>query len=145
MGGPNRPGYHREYQKRRYAARMAEAREILGGRCVKCGCAEGKLDIDHIDPATKTASLSSMHLLKREKWLEELAKCQLLCASCHGRKTATVDHPNGGRNRWTEIKHGTLHAYQAYACRCEECREARRRYRAARAAVAQPGLEAGVS
>jgi 5-methylcytosine-specific restriction endonuclease McrA len=77
--------YQREYQRRRFAARMAEAISLLGGRCVDCGTTD-RLHIDHVDPDDKTKALSEMHLWRRDRWLAELAKCQLLCASCHGKK-----------------------------------------------------------
>lgn len=82
--------YHRVYQKRRYSERMAKAREMLGDECVRCGNT-ANLHIDHIDPATKTRSLSSLHNCSWERFAAELAKCQLLCAACHGFKTGIID------------------------------------------------------
>lgn len=82
--------YHRQYQKRRYRERMAEAHERLGGSCARCGSTD-RLHIDHIDPRSKVKSLSSFHNYTRAKWEAELAKCQLLCSRCHGFKTGVID------------------------------------------------------
>lgn len=52
-----------------------------------CGCTE-KLEFDHIDPLTKTASISRLLANGNQFDLEkELKKCQLLCNPCHVGKT----------------------------------------------------------
>jgi hypothetical protein len=49
---------------------------------------------------------------------KELSKCQVLCKSCHLKKTISeVEYPG--------IVHGTSNGYDHYGCRCEECRLAR--------------------
>jgi len=60
--------------------------------CVKCGETDPiLLDFDHIDPHTKTRNISEYrHGTWSIKSLEkEIAKCQILCANCHRRKTRT--------------------------------------------------------
>lgn len=56
----------------------------FGGRCISCGSVDS-LVFDHIDPTTKKFEISSG--LLRLDLEDELRKCQLLCRSCHGRKT----------------------------------------------------------
>lgn len=47
------------------------------------------LDFDHIDPKTKLVSVSKAVTGRwsKEKILEEITKCQILCANCHRKKT----------------------------------------------------------
>ena len=108
--------YSREYMARRYAARRAEAISCLGGQCAWCGATEG-LELDHIDRSTKIASVAKLMVAARAKFEAEVAKCQLLCQSCHGGKTheeVSVPHGGGIRGR--------------IGCRCDLCRAARTAY-----------------
>lgn len=73
---------HKKYLLPKYHARMAAMRELLGGECVMCGSVE-RLEIDHIDPSTKSFSLAKGWGKPWAVILEELAKCQLLCYECH--------------------------------------------------------------
>jgi hypothetical protein len=67
--------------------------------CVDCGERDPwVLDLDHVDPATKDMKpfRSQLPYRKNRRWtslswprlMEELEKCQVLCANCHRRKTA---------------------------------------------------------
>ena len=63
----------------------------LGGKCVKCGYFEhlDALEVDHVTPGQK--ALTSPRLISKP-WaivVEELDKCQLLCANCHAIKSNT--------------------------------------------------------
>lgn len=40
-------------------------------------------EFDHIDPSTKTGTISQMHWCKKEIINNEIAKCRLLCCKCH--------------------------------------------------------------
>jgi hypothetical protein len=60
--------------------------EMLGGKCVGCGCTEN-LQFDHIDRTKKSFCLSKSLASKLEKLIEEAQKCQLLCEDCHRLKT----------------------------------------------------------
>lgn len=87
------------------------------GPCKKCGSTE-RLELDHIDPALKIAhQVWSWSKVRREA---ELAKCQVLCYTCHKAKTS-ADRP--------QAVHGSRSRYVA-GCRCAECREANRVYSA---------------
>jgi 5-methylcytosine-specific restriction endonuclease McrA len=74
------PRKKREWALARWHRNRTAGIEHLGGKCVKCGTTE-KLEIDHIDPATKVASEIWSWSLERR--LAELAKCQLLCNDHH--------------------------------------------------------------
>lgn len=78
--------YHREYSKQYYRKRIAKLVSILGGKCVKCGCLDN-LQFDHIDSNTKTFSIGKILSYSIAKQEEEIKKCQLLCQSCHSKKT----------------------------------------------------------
>jgi hypothetical protein len=120
------PNYAKEYMRGRYQRRKREAIETLGGRCVRCG-SKDNLEVDHIDRSKKEFPFSRMYALSQERFDAELAKCQLLCNSCHVQKTIE----ERGHNKRTE--HGTYVCYRYAGCRCDLCRQAcrdqARRYR----------------
>ena len=53
--------------------------------CVECGHdVYEDLDFHHVDPSTKILSVSDMlGTYGRQKVLDEMAKCVVLCKSCH--------------------------------------------------------------
>jgi 5-methylcytosine-specific restriction endonuclease McrA len=106
-----------EYVKRFRLKRRAEAIVILGGQCAECGSTE-ELEIDHIDPTTKTRGLDIRSTqVRRELWLAELAKCQLLCGPHHHTKTAREQSAQ-------RAQHGTAWRYERKGCRCDICKDA---------------------
>jgi 5-methylcytosine-specific restriction endonuclease McrA len=83
----DRNNYFRTYLKQRYEERMALAIAMLGGQCVECGAGED-LQIDHINPLHKSFSVADK--IAQYAWPKieaELKKCQLLCITCHGKKS----------------------------------------------------------
>ena len=75
------------YFKKRYYDTLSESIEELGGKCVKCGATE-RLEFDHIHPENKSFEITKRLLMSdKEKFQEELNKCQLLCYNCHLEKT----------------------------------------------------------
>jgi 5-methylcytosine-specific restriction endonuclease McrA len=77
----------------RWVGKM-EVIERLGGVCRNCGYKDDlrALQVDHVDPATKTMGLSGLGRFALKGGLppfviRELEKCQLLCANCHAIKT----------------------------------------------------------
>ena len=60
--------------------------EYKGGKCILCGyqrCTDS-LVFHHINPEEKSFAISGTYLRSWEKIKEELDKCVLLCANCHG-------------------------------------------------------------
>ena len=57
--------------------------------CAMCGqqYEHFNMQIDHIDPSTKLYDVCDLKNYKVETLLAELAKCQVLCALCHRRKS----------------------------------------------------------
>jgi len=87
--------YMREYMKKRFHQKRAEMIAILGGVCVHCGTTE-KLEFDHIFENTKSWDIGK--IWGHRKVIAELKKIQLLCNSCHKKKSArymSVDHGGG--------------------------------------------------
>ena len=117
---PSNKEYMRTYMLERYHRRRAEAIIQLGGCCKKCGDKED-LDIDHIDPKTKSFTLSQCGSASEERWQNELKKCQLLCKNCHIKKTLKDKGQLSAREN-----HGTLSSYKY--CRCDLCRAANSEY-----------------
>lgn len=75
-----------ERHKKLYKCRREEAIEALGGKCSQCG-SSNKLEFDHIDPIIKTYHIHAVIMYSQELWEKELKKCQLLCISCHAKKS----------------------------------------------------------
>lgn len=64
------------------------ALDTLGGKCVVCGTTEN-LEFDHVERSTKIAAITDMISAPIEKFLAEVAKCQLLCHYHHVEKSKT--------------------------------------------------------
>lgn len=117
----------REYLRTRYREQRVEIFSILGGKCAKCGSAEG-LEVDHIDPEIKSFSVGQLWGSKK-KWvevLEELKKCQALCSGCHKKKTleyvALVNRArNVERNGPDGFRHGSMYGWMRKKCQCAVC------------------------
>lgn len=108
--------YMRIYLAERYARKRLEAIQLLGGKCAVCGTTES-LEFDHIDRMQKTLNIAKIILSTQAKLISELDKCQLLCGSCHARKTSVdmgVPHGGGAKGKRD--------------CPCSLCRDARRAY-----------------
>jgi hypothetical protein len=77
--------YHSQYL--RAWSRKLKYIEILGGACSECGYKNNiaALEFNHIDPNNKAMKLDARKLsnTKEETLLQELGKCNLLCANCH--------------------------------------------------------------
>ena len=70
-----------------YMKRMNKLREAFGNECAMCGATED-LHFDHVDPNTKTASVGTLATSNGfDRCYQEALKCQLLCKSCHNKKT----------------------------------------------------------
>ncbi len=96
-------------------------KKILGGACVFCGqCIN--LQIDHINPSTKSFVVTMEWDRPWDQIEGELTKCQLLCVSCHKKKTLN------DKGQVSEVdSHGTLSSYRY--CKCKECKQANNKYK----------------
>ncbi len=65
---------------------LREAWISQNGPCARCG-SDNRLTVDHIDPREKQYNICNIWGLSEKCRTEELAKCQVLCASCHSLKT----------------------------------------------------------
>jgi 5-methylcytosine-specific restriction endonuclease McrA len=65
---------------------LTEAKLSLGGKCVWCGTIEN-LEFDHIDDSKKEHNVGNAVRNTREVFWNEVGKCQLLCVSCHNKRT----------------------------------------------------------
>lgn len=108
--------YMRHYMARSRAERRTKLIKMLGGKCVRCFRTDG-LQFDHLDPSSKSFTLSGNEHFSWDRIVEEASKCQLLCVDCHIKKTA--------EERGFELHaHGTPATYRHRKCRCVECKEA---------------------
>lgn len=83
----------RVYTAERREHLRTELRELLGGRCARCGSTK-ELHFDHIDPATKLFAIANGLSRPRAVLLAEVAKCQLLCRPHHDEKS-DLERPKG--------------------------------------------------
>lgn len=120
MGSSNE--HMRLYMKERYDERKKIAFDLLGGRCANCGSTEN-LDIDHVDRKKKTMATTRMTMVRMVKFIKELSLCQLLCKSCHIRKTI---EERG--NKVAVGTHGTLSALRWCKPPCQACRDAKNKW-----------------
>ena len=108
----------KEYMRNRYVERMREAVKFLGGKCVKCG-SEDRPEFDHIIPSDKFKTIARMWSYSEVRFWEEINKCQLLCRTCHEKKSLIDLQFKDAKN-----SHGTLSTYTTYKCRCLLCKKA---------------------
>lgn len=87
------------------------------GPCAKCG-SELALEIDHIDPSQKTASPGDVWFWNKEKREAELAKCQVLCHSCHAKKT-NISVVAAARKRKGIPQPRPTEVIQLVCCKCD--------------------------
>ena len=108
--------YMRVYNKRRYHRLRGELIEQLGGRCVKCGAID-KLELDHINASEKNIDIGKCMLHGSLIIAGEIDKIQLLCATCHDKKSLVDLGYRATKN--TKI-HGTMSSIRY--CKCSICK-----------------------
>jgi 5-methylcytosine-specific restriction endonuclease McrA len=114
--------YMRGYLKTRHKERKAAAIAKLGGKCARCP-ATNDLELDHIDPSTKSFTIGKSWIRAIDDFWAEVAKCQLLCDKCHNLKTTTENGLVPARGT-----HGTLSALRYCKPPCDVCKAAKREY-----------------
>lgn len=113
--------YMREYKRKQYVRLKGRAISLLGGKCVRCGTTSN-LQIDHIDPRTKSFEVNHVQSHSWTAVAEELGKCQLLCVPHHKMKTLS----ERGQSPATGV-HGTVSGYRYCGPpKCGACKEAKR-------------------
>jgi len=92
----NRPGNRDTERAKRFAVRDRVAAMKMAAGCVDCGYAEHDvaLDYDHLPGATKLFSISGAWGRPWQSILDEIAKCEVVCANCHRVRTV------GRRRGW---------------------------------------------
>lgn len=89
-GCSNKIGQRRNYCTTCFTTRYRHKRkklgvELLGGSCMMCGYNRciAALQFHHRDPKHKEFTISYGSRLKLERFIAEVKKCDLLCATCH--------------------------------------------------------------
>jgi len=80
-----------EYRRRRYWQRKAWLNMVkLERGCDRCGyrVSPAALEWDHRPGEIKSFQINNSWSRSREALLDEMAKCDLLCANCHREETA---------------------------------------------------------
>jgi hypothetical protein len=85
---------NKEYVKSKALQKKEELRSIIiaikNNPCMDCGVSYPHyvMDFDHRDPSLKLSNVSSLiNMGNKQKLLEEIAKCDLVCANCHRIRT----------------------------------------------------------
>jgi hypothetical protein len=81
-------GKHKDWSIQRQAEFHSWVRGLKSNPCIDCGkvLRPEAMDFDHVHGA-KVKSISSMWSWGREKILDEISKCELVCANCHRVRT----------------------------------------------------------
>jgi hypothetical protein len=112
----------RMYAKHR--ERMGQAMDRLGGKCAHCGITEKvKLQFNHIDPETKLKNVSQMQGATESEFLEEVAKCEILCCNCHILHTWFSGAPSASSQQTHIIRHRqrVAEAKEKKGNKCDAC------------------------
>jgi len=103
--------YMREYMRQRRALHR-QYRDLAKQACSRCGAVGPDLQFHHRDPAEKRDNPGTLvGNTSLDRYLEELAKCDVLCRACH------LD------THYPMPDHGTRARY-GRKCRCQACRAA---------------------
>lgn len=109
---------HTKNSRERAYAKAKKRREtwfITNGPCTFCGSWE-QLELDHVNKHEKESH--NVWSWSKDKQEKELAKCRVLCRTCHTH-----------RHQWpmfAKMKHGTATMYNNWGCRCVECKQWKR-------------------
>ena len=78
-----------EYQRQRWRHRSDLLDQLRSVPCMDCGgvFAQCAMDFDHRDPLTKIRAVTRMINGSIERMMAEAAKCDIVCANCHRRRT----------------------------------------------------------
>ena len=78
-----------EYTKARARIRLEKVWELKSEPCLDCGGSfpPWVMQFDHRDPKTKLERIARMVTHSWKKVLEEVDKCDLVCANCHANRT----------------------------------------------------------
>lgn len=88
--------YFKRYGRIRYQWTKNLIASFKASGCTHCGKKDGRLDCHHLDKATKSFNIATMWSKPKDLQLKELAKCIVVCPSCHMKH----EHPN-------HIRHAT--------------------------------------
>jgi 5-methylcytosine-specific restriction endonuclease McrA len=108
----------REYQLAFVTKRRKDWIKSKGGKCATCGSTRN-LEVDHKNPDGKEKEPRDIWSASDDVREKELKHCQVLCKSCHEKKTAKE---NSGPMEMALVACGTDVKYDL-GCRCFGCRE----------------------
>lgn len=81
------PAKQRAYQLE-WITRRRTAWIAANGPCALCG-SDSDLEVDHVDPLSKTVNPARLWSMAPARAAVELANCRVLCRDCHAAKSAT--------------------------------------------------------
>jgi len=89
-GRPENKKIRDEYNRSKFVTGQIWINDyLLKHPCVDCGEADPVvLEFDHIVQLKTNRDVTSMMLYSIQKILSEIAKCEVVCANCHTRRTA---------------------------------------------------------
>ena len=111
--------YHSEYNLQRYHRKRKQFIEMLGGKCSCCG-ATTNLQFDHKNSKEKEFSIGVKLTYPKSIIHQELAKCQILCHSCHKQKTVLCKDGYELRAKGESVATSKLTTEQVLVIRSQE-------------------------
>jgi hypothetical protein len=89
-GDQHRRQARRSNDARRSALRAVVIDHLRSHACVDCGENDARvLEFDHVEPKTMYVAQLVQRGVRPERLLAEIARCEVVCANCHRRRTAT--------------------------------------------------------
>lgn len=88
----NKPYYLSKNKKaRQQAAQLIQDYKIKNAICADCKLPHPpwRLDFDHLDPETKFKAVSQLCTHSKARIIQEIQKCEIVCANCHRDRTYT--------------------------------------------------------
>lgn len=76
---------HNKHTWLRMESNVQYAKALYGNKCSICGYNKctAALDFHHVDPSTKDPNFKRSRGWSRDRLLQELKRCILVCANCH--------------------------------------------------------------
>jgi hypothetical protein len=96
----------RDCARARMLGRIRKRSEFMDAYKLERGCADcgwaghpAALEFDHLPGSAKVIEVSRLRVVgTMQQLLDEIAKCEVVCANCHRIRTAERDRERGGRS-----------------------------------------------
>ena len=111
---------HKSYDQKWQKDRIIEMYNIIyvGKVCSKCGSSDG-IVYHHRDPSTKLFNISNRLHINKDRLMDEIAKCDILCKSCHDKIHEYSEEETKLRRKAQNSEYRDKHKIERYESRKE--------------------------